>query len=511
MANFSTIEPFKTDCEDGLILDESILHIHPGAASVLQNFEPDIEDGYRRILGHAAFDTNALTGAGAILGVALRASQVIASRGANVMRSTGAGWTSITTGRTSAGRYKFDTYRWGGAVTIAMADDSGNNPAALWDGSSYTLLNGTGSPTAPHDVVEFQQHLFFAEDNVITFCAPFAETDFTPASGAGSFIIPSDAGTIIKMKVRRNKLYIFGQNQIYYIVGSSIVDFDLQPVTKNIGCVDGWSVQEFAGDVIFLAPDGLRTISGTENEDDTTAISTISKPIQKLLKGLHQDNFTISSCVVRDKSQYRIWYNQTADAVANATGVIATWKRNRRSGGMQWEFSEMIGIKPGAAVSGILTGGTGTEVILHGDLTDGKIYQQEQTNTFAGTTIIAKYRTPDIIIEDQFLIKNLHRIILNLDRLGTFDVNMKIIYDLGSTDTPQPIPWTLQAVSSSSTYGTGVYGTSTYNVAGQVWIRQAIEGSGFIIAIEFTENSGSSAFSIKGFQLEYDEGGRRGN
>ena len=45
--------------------------------------------------------------------------------------------------------------------------------------------------------------------------------------------------------------------------GSSEADFTVTPVTRDIGCVNGQTIQEFAGDLIFLAPDGLRTVAGT--------------------------------------------------------------------------------------------------------------------------------------------------------------------------------------------------------------------------------------------------------
>ena len=40
------------------------------------------------------------------------------------------------------------------------------------------------------------------------------------------------------------------------------------PVTKNVGCLSGYSIQEIGGDLIFLAPDGLRTVA--INEATTT-------------------------------------------------------------------------------------------------------------------------------------------------------------------------------------------------------------------------------------------------
>lgn len=519
------LTPDIIHCEHGLILDEAIHHIDPGAAVELINFEPDIEDGYRRILGYTEYDSNEITAtgytSGAILGLAAAANgKIVACRGTGVVYGSGSGWTEIagsTTGnaRTSAGKYKFDIYKWGGNLKTIMADDGANNYAATYDtvSNTYTLMNGSvgsGSgtaPSAPHDVFEFQGHMFYLQGNTVTFSAPFDENNFTPASGSGQFIIPSDCGGTVKGISRRDKAFIFCQNQIYYIQGSSIADFELRELASNVGCVDGWSVQHFGGDIIFLSSDGLRTISGTDQEDDNTAVATVSKPIQNLIKGLHQSNEDISSVVIRNKSQYRMFYPQSSTTVANAKGITAVKKRNSKSGNaIGWEFSEIKGIKPSYCASAIVSG---NEIILHGDYSDGKIYQQESGNTFNGTNIVAAYKSPDIILEDVGLNKTFHRVILNIDNLGTLSLNMRVIYDLDSTDVPQPTIYEITQSNTTSTYGSGTYGTSTYSADVNIELRQPIEGSGFLVALRFTESSGSSPFSIKGFQFEYKENGRR--
>ena len=81
---------------------------YPGAATQLQNFEPDIKGGYRRINGFTKYDSNQVGGSsGTILGVAIYKDQVIAAQGTAVYKGSGSGYTSIDTGRTSAGRYEF--------------------------------------------------------------------------------------------------------------------------------------------------------------------------------------------------------------------------------------------------------------------------------------------------------------------------------------------------------------------------------------------------------------------
>ena len=114
MPDTSLLSPFVVKLGGGLMLDKDAFTLPPGAATQLQNFEPDINGGYRRINGFAKFMTRIRTSAsGTILGVHIYKDQVIAARGTKVFKGTGSGsWTSIDTGRTSAGRYNFVNFNF---------------------------------------------------------------------------------------------------------------------------------------------------------------------------------------------------------------------------------------------------------------------------------------------------------------------------------------------------------------------------------------------------------------
>jgi hypothetical protein len=64
---------------------------------------------------------------------------------------------------------------------------------------------------------------------------------------------------LLELKHFRDSLIIFCEDQIFRLIGSSAADFKIELVTRNIGCTDGFSLQEIGGDILFLAPDGLRT------------------------------------------------------------------------------------------------------------------------------------------------------------------------------------------------------------------------------------------------------------
>ena len=87
----------------------------------------------------------------------------------------------------------------------------------------------------------------------------------TTANGAGTIFVDSDITGLFPF---RDQLIIFCEERIFRLTGNTIADFVLQPMTREIGCINGFTIQEFAGDIVFLGPDGLRTVAGTERIGD---------------------------------------------------------------------------------------------------------------------------------------------------------------------------------------------------------------------------------------------------
>ena len=504
------LNPYVVNLKGGLVLNKSQFEMEPGEAMELTNFEPDIGGGYRRISGFEKFNTNVVTSgstSGAILMVAVFEDQVIAARGTEVFKisSGSSSVTQIDSGRTSAGRYDFDIYNMNGTEKIIWAD--GANNASSYDNSSVTDISGTGAPANPKYVKIFKNHAFYAGMSAtpqkVIFSAPYAEGEFSAAKGAGSISVTSD---IVGLKVFREQLYIFCTNAIFRLVGNSIADFQMQPVTTNVGCVASQSIQEVGGDIIFLSADGLRTIAGTEKIGDVE-LGVISRNVQRRFTSLNLGTAasTIVSVVVKAKTQYRIFFSEASDE-ADSTGIIAVFKGDR------WEYSDIKGIKPNCADSGYINN---VEFVIHGGH-DGYIYKQESGNTFTNAgddslSIQARFKSAHLTMGDPGIRKRLHRAIINYRPEGSLATNLGLEYDFGSSDTPNPSSIPFEGTADLALYGTSTYGGSIYGGAEFVLIRQPITGSGFAVAVQFTEKSDetSAPYSLRGFSLEFAAAGRR--
>ena len=329
----------------------------------------------------------------------------------------------------------------------------------------------------------------------IVFTAPYSLDDFSSANGAGSIAVDS---VITALIVFREELFIFAEERIYKLSGNTVADFVMTPVTREIGCKNGATVQEFAGDILFLGPDGLRSVAATERIGDVE-LGTISLPVQERF-----DNLTavsqFDSVVIPDKTQYRIFFTNTdVFNTVQTKGIICVRK------GDAYEFGELKGIQPSCTDNIIYLGQT---YILHGGF-DGYVYRQEQGNDFDGTTIIGRYRSPDITAGDAGIRKAFQRVIINYAPEGSVNSDLYLRYDYEDPGAPRPAAYPFDSTKVVAIYGSGSYGSVTYGGQTNPLIRQPVEGSGFAVALRVVDNGVSVPYSLKGFQLEFTAAARR--
>ena len=509
MPDASQVQPVAFNCEGGLVLNRSTFMMQAGEALELQNFEPDIEGGYRRINGFSKYVSVVVpytsSSSEKVLMVATFGDYVLAARGTSIYSATagGSSWTSRDSGRTSASKYNYERFNFDGTDKIIVVDGA-NDPTVF--NSSLAATDVTESTVEGSKyVVAFKNHMFYAGKSstpqTIVFSQPADEDAFNSGSGAGS--IKVDA-TITGLKVFRDSLFIFCENRIFKLTGSTSSDFAITPVTRSIGCINGDTIQEFAGDLIFLGPDGLRTVAGTARIGDVE-LGTISANVQSIFDDNLSSASEFESVVIPDKTQYRIFFTKSGTAQNSTKGVMCVMK------GQAFEFSEMRGIKPACTDSFVKAGNV---IILHGDYANGYIYRQESGNDFDGTAIMAKYRSPDLTFNDAGIRKHMQRVVVNFAPESTIDADLFLRYDYESAESARPAAYALDSGDIAAIYGTTTYGTSsssigTYGGASQPLVRQAVEGSGFAVALRVNDGGSTAPYSLKGFQLEYQLGARR--
>jgi len=583
MVDSSNVQPAAFNCEGGLVLNRSSFMMKPGEALILENFEPDVEGGYRRINGFRKFVNQLVpqtsSSSEKIIGVASFGNKVIACRGQKIFGAastelslaisastsmSGSGvikvdsvagfsssgsvqldleiftytgisstvnpneftgvtrattstvaashvnnitvsspWTEIDTGRTSAVKYRFERFNYDGNEKIIFVDEE-NAPVVFNLALSATDVS-TSAVAGSKFIASFKDHMFYAgkatTPEELIFSVPFDEDNFTSGDGAGSIRVDD---TITGLKVFRDALFIFCENRIFKLTGNTSSDFAMSPVTRSIGCLNGDTIQEFGGDLVFLGPDGLRTVAATAKIGDVE-LGTISKNVQSIFDKNIKDSALFESVVIQDKTQYRIFFTKDGQAENTTRGISCVMKQEG------YEFSEIRGIKPTATDTFVTAGDV---LVLHGDIS-GFIHRQEKGNTFDGTPVLGRYRSSDLSFGDTGIRKHMQRVIVNYKPESAIAAELLVRYDNENSDSTRPDPYTLDSSEVAAQFGSAIFSTAggavrfVFGGPSQPLIRQSVEGSGFSVVLRINDSGESAPYSLKGFQLEYLLGARR--
>ena len=504
---------FKVFCQGGLNTSRDVLsqgENQPGSATALINYEPAVTGGYRKINGFAN-NYGTVTGTGNVLGVCVANGindGILACRkpssGNNYLHkwnNSNSSWTAITTSGspTMVGvtKVRFSKFNFG-TPKVVLTD--GINPAATYDGTTYTQITHSDAPTDPKFSAIFQNHLFLAGDPAhptkLFFSAPLAETDFAASNGAGVINV---GFPIVAIKSFRNELFIFGATNIKKLAGTALANFVLQTVTDDLGCLATDSVIEIGGDLVFLSQDGLRPISGTAKIGDVN-LETVSKNIQSIFTDIifDIDLEGLNAVVIRQKTQFRYFF-----AGSDSQGIIGGFRQTPN--GLQFEYSQMLGITATCAASGYIGQ---NEIVIHGTST-GKVQQQESGNSFAGEPIFSIFQTPFFHMQDPEQRKIFYNVATYLRSEGDNSIVMSAVYDYEDVDTLNPTNFDLSTTGAAAFFNEATYNsTAIFDGNPSPVQRTNISGSGKSASFKFVTNDTNASHSVQGLVVTFGVGDR---
>jgi len=506
---------FPIEFKEGLITNLSPLQQgmnQPGSARVLINFEPSVEGGYRKIEGYVKHDINTVAGSGIIRGLTFYGGRVYAARGTELYRSSGSGWTQVTNniafssvgiGLGGSGTVRFEKYDFNGTEKLFIVD--GSSKPFIFDGNAGTLTELTslsGDFTGCDFVVQFANHLFLANGQNLFFSAPYKDTDFSVGSGGGVINITDDVTDLI---VFREQLIVFGKTVIKRITGNSIADFQLHDISTDLGAIQPDTAKEVSGDVVFLGPDGIRTLGATDRIGDFN-LAVLSKPIQSQVTNFVDNSSAFCSLVIRNKSQYRLFGYASGVSDASSLGVIAS-----QIGEGQFAWAETRGINARVSFSEYVD----DEERIYFANDDGYVYRLERGSSFDGQNILATFASPFLTFQDPRLRKTFYKAHLYADPTGSVEVDFQLILDFDRANTsvvqPNIIPLANNTSnfsrfgSPSATYGTATYGSGNVDSI----LETQIIGSAYNASITLTSNDINPPFSLDAIIIEFAINGRK--
>ena len=212
MPDTSRVQPFSFACQGGLILNQPTFNMQPGQALELENFEPDIDGGYRRIDGFQKFVNQIVpqtsSSSEEVLMVVNFADKIVAARGQKIFSSastelataiasdttmSGSGTITVdsTTGFSSSGTLQINSeiFTYTGVtsttftgVTRAQSSTSAAAHAVNNVVSESWTERDTGRSSAAR--YNFERFNFDGNDKLVVFDGDNAPTFFNSAMSA---------------------------------------------------------------------------------------------------------------------------------------------------------------------------------------------------------------------------------------------------------------------------------------------------------------------------------------
>lgn len=507
MGQWST---FRVELAGGILENVSPLQqgiSHPGSLTTGVNMEPALDGGYSRILGFERFNTTQCpSGAVNILGVWEYEDDILAFADDQLWSVVegSAVWTSeySSAGLSGVSIAKAARNTWGTVPEYTVVT---GQEAFFWNSGADGPLHST--VTGATSVAAFHNRMWFGvgpEVHVTNFNKVGELVgDFTT-----SFRMQDD---VLDMAVWRDALYVFGREYITKITGYEDADLQQEQVSTRLGVIRENTVQEVAGDLMFLSADGIRTIAGTDRIGDT-ALDNLSVNISQRVEGLRtvSADVNLRSVVLQEKGQYRLY--SSADSVDDefTPGILGGLRAGPNQQGLQWEFFDLRGMKPYSINSAYFDK---DEKLFFGTY-DGYINHQEPDSySFNATDITWSLEMPFwvLTVDDPEIRKVLYKLNIYADSptgsAGNMTYRLNYLGDYKISAAPQPI----QASGIVNSYNSGVKYNQTgffYTSSLESVSKHNIQGSCQNVSFKFAGADQLAPHTFKTALLQFSVEGK---
>jgi len=386
------------------------------------------------------------------------------------------------------GRYEFDIHNFGGAAnTTRVYGASGVHRGFEFDGTVFVPIN-TGVPVdTPSFVVAHSEQLFFAFGASSQHSAPGAPYVFSAVFGASEIAVGDTiTGYMVQPgDVTTSALLISTRNRAFVLYGNDSADWNLVVLQPDAGAI-AYTMQHLSGS-LALDDRGV-TYIGTSQNYGNFAHNTISNLIQPFVRA--QRTLAISSCRIREKNQYRLFFS-------DKQGLHITMNGNKLVGMMPVGYAHVVSVIHSTEDTG------GDEVVFFGS-DNGFVYQMEKGTSHDGEPIVYTLTLAYNNQKSPQLNKRWRKLVLEVSgqSYGEMTVGYQLGYNSASLSQPQSV--TTDTGFAAAFWDSFIWDEFFWD--GQTLIPKefALEGTAENIAIAITGNSDEfGPFTITGALLHF--------
>ena len=337
-------------------------------------------------------------------------------------------------------------------------------------------------------VAQFNNYLFFAnvtfngtvEKSRIVWCN--IKDDLTWLATSFIDISRNDGQQIVKIMVLGDRLVIFKERSIYnlFFTGDADIPFTVQESGSNVGTIAQHSVKEIENGLVFMSYDGLYYF-------DANNSYKISLQLQNTFASLNTTRLTQArSMLQKNKNRYFLSVPSNGQT-NNDTVIVWDWQLNAFS---------MYGGLAAASMTTVYNSAI-DERIYFGDYA-GFVYRMDtgvdDYPLGVKTAITSYYYTNWKAYDDIVDQKGIPNIVIYYQTSNAV-LTLVYSYDFETADT---YTQTFSTATSSSAYGTAIYGVGTYASIGGGQQRRDLDGRGRVVRFGFKNSNLSETFQIDG-------------
>lgn len=256
--------------------------------------------------------------------------------------------------------------------------------AYRYDGTSVVPL--ANAPALANFICTHDNRVYVAAGSTVYFSALRKAEDWSTVDDSGSIIVEtSDGKPITGMVAGAQRLTIFKENSIHELFGTRPANFQMKPVTDNLGCAAGRSIQVVEGMMYFLGNDGIYRYNGGSAPKSEFAI-----PVQNYVRQINRA-YADKSVSWTKEGKYYVAFptgsNQKNNLVLEYDIQFNTWN--------VWEMNDEFSVGCVQA-NNALYGGDKNGLFIKFDGSDkdagGDIAYEWVTKPYALTSLAAKSR-----------------------------------------------------------------------------------------------------------------------
>jgi hypothetical protein len=370
--------------------------------------------------------------------------------------------TSITLN--AGGKHDIVSYNFFGQLTsLAMYGAYGTGDAYMWNGSGMALLpEASDDPTSfPSHIYAHKFHLFLSFKSSMINSNIGDPFSYTALGGASEIAVGDDITGFDAPQ--GDVLAVFSKDSTNLLYGTSSANWELRNHSRVSGAKE-WTIQR-VGNTRYLDDRGLTQLAAVDAFGDFHE-NSFSKYIDPLVKA--KMGKELDSIIVREKDQYRIFYN-------DGTALIA---RVLEQGGFPHFTPIEYPLNVNNCITTERTDGVEELFFASDDPDNGFVYQMDSGNSFDGEALEYYARLPYNTIGSPRHIKRFFKIVLEVETeigvTSTVDVKYAPDFSYGNPDRPKGIQQEFEVS------GGGAYWNEGIEWADFFWGQLPNEAEGYI-------------------------------